>query len=173
MKTAEMNKTAHRVVSRDEWLAARIELLKNEKELTRLRDAHSRQRRELPWVKVEKTYEFDTPEGKRSLADLFAGRSQLVVYHFMCGPEWKEGCPSCSDVSDHIDAALPHLALGRLRFGRRGARFGSLYVWAHDEAERGDFDTERLHAFEDLRRQESELLRPGGRSGVHGEHPRA
>jgi predicted dithiol-disulfide oxidoreductase (DUF899 family) len=100
----------HKVVSRDEWLASRVALLAREKELTRLHDELARQRRALPWVKVEKAYAFDTPEGKRSLADLFAGRSQLVIYHFMFGPDWKEGCPSCSFVSDHIDGAVPHLA---------------------------------------------------------------
>jgi predicted dithiol-disulfide oxidoreductase (DUF899 family) len=110
MKTANTPLSAHRIVSRDEWLAARVDLLKKEKELTRLRDEQSRQRRELPWVKVEKVYAFDAPEGKRTLADLFAGRSQLIVYHFMFGPDWAEGCPSCSFVADHLDGALAHLA---------------------------------------------------------------
>ena len=80
------------------------------KESTRLRDKLSAERRDLPWVKVEKNYVFDAPDGKVTLADLFAGRSQLVIYHFMFGPDWQEGCPSCSFVSDHIDGALPHLA---------------------------------------------------------------
>jgi predicted dithiol-disulfide oxidoreductase (DUF899 family) len=110
MKTAKSLASGHKVVSRDEWLAARIELLKKEKELTRLRDEQSRRRRELPWVKVEKDYVFDTPEGKRRLSELFDGRSQLIVYHFMFGPDWAEGCPSCSFVADHIDGALVHLA---------------------------------------------------------------
>src|SRR5690348_9489945 len=100
----------HQVVSLDEWTEARKELLSKEKELTRLRDRLAVERRALPWVKIEKDYFFDTPEGKVTLADLFAGRSQLVIYHFMFGPEWNEGCPSCSFVSDHIDGALPHLA---------------------------------------------------------------
>jgi predicted dithiol-disulfide oxidoreductase (DUF899 family) len=99
-----------RIVSRDEWLAARRQHLAQEKELTRLRDELARKRRELPWVKVEKRYDFDGPGGKQSLGDLFAGRSQLVVYHFMFGPDWQEGCPSCSFVSDHVDGALAHLA---------------------------------------------------------------
>jgi predicted dithiol-disulfide oxidoreductase (DUF899 family) len=99
-----------KVVSQPEWLAARKEFLKKEKELTRLRDAVSRQRRELPWVKIEKEYVFDAPDGKKTLADLFQGRSQLIVYHFMFGPEWKEGCPSCSFNMDHTDGALVHLA---------------------------------------------------------------
>jgi predicted dithiol-disulfide oxidoreductase (DUF899 family) len=99
-----------RVVSPAEWLAARKELLSKEKELTRLRDKLSQQRRELPWVKVEKDYVFDAPSGKERLADLFAGKSQLIVYHFMFGPEWAEGCPSCSFNMDHTDGALVHLA---------------------------------------------------------------
>ena len=98
-----------RIVSREEWLAARKAHLAREKEFTRQRDELSRQRRELPWVKVEKNYEFDGPEGKESLSDLFDGRGQLILYHFMFGPDWKEGCKSCSFVSDHIEAARIHL----------------------------------------------------------------
>jgi predicted dithiol-disulfide oxidoreductase (DUF899 family) len=100
----------HAVVSREEWLAAREQLLEKGKEATRLSDRIAAERRALPWVKVDKTYLFDTPGGKVSLADLFAGRSQLVIYHFMFGPDWQEGCPSCSFVSDHFDGTLPHLA---------------------------------------------------------------
>jgi predicted dithiol-disulfide oxidoreductase (DUF899 family) len=100
----------HKIVSRDTWIAARKELLEREKESTRLRDELSTWRRELPWVKIEKNYVFDSPGGKVALADLFAGRSQLVIYHFMFGPDWEEGCPSCSFVSDHFDGTLPHLA---------------------------------------------------------------
>jgi predicted dithiol-disulfide oxidoreductase (DUF899 family) len=99
----------HRVVSREDWLAARRQLLGKEKEFTRRRDRLSAERRELPWVKVEKEYVFDTPDGKETLADLFGGRSQLMVYHFMFGPGWEQGCPSCSFVSDHIDGANWHL----------------------------------------------------------------
>jgi predicted dithiol-disulfide oxidoreductase (DUF899 family) len=99
----------HPVVSQEEWLAARKALLQKEKEETRLRDAVNAARLALPWVKVEKPYIFDTPAGKKSLADLFGGRSQLIVYHFMLGPGWKAGCPGCSFLSDHIDGALPHL----------------------------------------------------------------
>lgn len=99
-----------KLVSRDEWLAARKELLAREKRLTRERDAISALRRELPWVKVEKNYVFDGPKGKETLADLFDGRSQLIIYHFMFGPEWEEGCPSCSFNMDHTDGALVHLA---------------------------------------------------------------
>jgi len=104
-----------KVVSPVEWLAARKDLLKKEKEFTRLRDELSRQRRELPWEKVEKSYVFDGPKGKETLADLFGGRSQLIVYHFMLGPDWKEGCPSCSYISDHIDGSVVHLAARDVR----------------------------------------------------------
>ena len=99
----------HQVVSRDEWLAARKELLRKEKEFTRLRDQLSAERRALPWVKVEKTYVFDGPDGKVTLADLFGGRSQLVVKHFMFGPDWSEGCVGCSFELDHTEGALQHL----------------------------------------------------------------
>lgn len=99
----------HRIVSPEEWIAARKKLLAKEKELTRLSDELAGERRTLPWVRVEKDYFFDGPSGKEAFADLFAGRSQLIVYHFMFGPGWKEGCPSCSLVADHFDGVLPHL----------------------------------------------------------------
>jgi predicted dithiol-disulfide oxidoreductase (DUF899 family) len=99
-----------RIVSTTEWLEHRKKLLEKEKELTRLRDQLSAERRSLPWVKIEKNYVFDGPGGKQSLADLFDGRSQLIVYHFMFGPEWAEGCPSCSFMVDHIGGALVHLS---------------------------------------------------------------
>lgn len=104
-----------KVVSPVEWVAARKELLKKEKEFTRLRDEVSRQRRELPWEKVTKPYVFEGPKGKETLADLFGDRSQLIVYHFMLGPDWKEGCPSCSFISDHIDGSVVHLAARDVR----------------------------------------------------------
>jgi predicted dithiol-disulfide oxidoreductase (DUF899 family) len=100
----------HKVVSREQWLVARKAHLAREKELTRLRDALSAERRALPWVRVEKRYVFDGPRGTETLADLFRGRSQLIVYHFMLGPGWKEGCKSCSFLADHIDGARVHLA---------------------------------------------------------------
>jgi predicted dithiol-disulfide oxidoreductase (DUF899 family) len=99
----------NQVVSREEWLAARTELLAKEKAFTRLRDELSAQRRALPWVKVDKTYEFDGPNGKETLSDLFDGRSQLVVKHFMFGPEWSEGCVGCSFEVDQTHGALVHL----------------------------------------------------------------
>jgi predicted dithiol-disulfide oxidoreductase (DUF899 family) len=99
-----------KIVSREEWLAARRKLLEREKQLTHERDAVAAERRRLPWVKVEKSYLFDSPDGKKTLADLFGGKSQLVVYHFMFGPDWNEGCPSCSFNMDHTDGTLVHLA---------------------------------------------------------------
>jgi predicted dithiol-disulfide oxidoreductase (DUF899 family) len=101
---------APRIASRREWYAERLDLLEKEKEFTRARDALSAARRELPWVKVEKDYVFDAPEGKVSLRDLFAGRSQLVIYHFMFHPDWQAGCKSCSFWSESFDAVGPHLA---------------------------------------------------------------
>ena len=98
------------IVSREEWTNARKTLLAKEKENTRQRDELVRQRRQLPWVKVDEKYVFDSPQGKVALADLFRGKSQLVVYHFMFGPDWAEGCPSCSYVCDHLNGAVPHLA---------------------------------------------------------------
>ena len=100
----------HKVVSHDQWIAARKAYLAEEKAFTRARDALARKRRELPWEKVEKNYVFDTPQGKRSLADLFGGKNQLIVYHFMLGPGWEAGCPSCSFLADHFDGAVIHLA---------------------------------------------------------------
>ena len=97
------------VVSREEWLDARRALLATEKEETKLRDKIRTDRRNMPWVKVDKTYTFDTPAGKKTLAELFDGRSQLMIYHFMFGPDWEAGCPGCSFLSDHIDGTLAHL----------------------------------------------------------------
>lgn len=101
--------TDHRVVSREEWIVARKALLAKEKELTRERDRLSAERRELPWVKVDKSYVFDGPDGEQTLAELFDGRSQLIVYHFMYGPDWETGCKSCSFLADHFDPAIVHL----------------------------------------------------------------
>jgi predicted dithiol-disulfide oxidoreductase (DUF899 family) len=100
----------HAVVAVDQWVAERKKLLAREKELTRLRDQISRERRALPWVRVDKNYVFDAPEGRRTLADLFDGRRQLLVQHFMFAPGWEQGCPSCSYMADHSDGANLHLA---------------------------------------------------------------
>ncbi len=99
-----------KTVSHAEWTDARKEFLKKEKEFTRLRDELSRQRRELPWERVEKQYVFEGPRGKETFADLFDGRGQLIIYHFMLGPGWSEGCPSCSYLADHFDGMTIHLA---------------------------------------------------------------
>lgn len=98
-----------RTASPAEWLAARLELLRAEKEFTRQHDALAARRRALPWVKLTKSYTFDSPHGRVSLADLFDGRSQLIVQHFMFGPGWEEGCPSCSFMLDHVNPLVPHL----------------------------------------------------------------
>jgi len=100
----------HKIVSHEEWIAARKAYLTDEKAFSRARDALARKRRELPWEKVQKNYVFDTAHGKQSLADLFGSKSQLIVYHFMLGPGWEAGCPSCSFLADHFDGAVVHLA---------------------------------------------------------------
>ena len=102
--------TDHKTGTREEWLAARLELLEAEKALTRQSDELARQRQELPWVRVDKEYRFETDEGQASLADLFRGRSQLLVYHFMFGPDYTAGCPSCSAIADGFDRSAVHLA---------------------------------------------------------------
>ena len=130
----------HEIVSRSEWTTARAKLLAEEKELTRLRDRVSERRRDLPWVKVEKNYGFDGPNGRETLSDLFDGRSQLVVRHFMFGPDWEEGCVGCSFWSDHLDGALVHLehhdvtvvVVSRAPFGKIEAfrrRMGWRFKW--------------------------------------------
>ena len=105
----------HTVVNEEQWVAARKELLQKEKEFTRQRDQISRLRRELPWVQVTNNYVFDGPQGKETLADLFGGKSQLIIYHFMFGPGWEEGCPSCSMLADHFEGSLAHLAARDVR----------------------------------------------------------
>ena len=102
--------TTHKTSTREEWLAARLDLLKGEKELTRRSDEVARQRQELPWVRIDKEYRFDTDEGSASLADLFRGRSQLLIYHFMFGPDYTAGCPACSAIADGFNGVAVHLA---------------------------------------------------------------
>jgi predicted dithiol-disulfide oxidoreductase (DUF899 family) len=133
--------TKHTTGTRQEWLAARLELLKAEKELTRRGDELARRRQELPWVRLEKEYRFDTEEGSASLRDLFRGRSQLLVYHFMFGPDYTAGCPSCSAIADGFNGFAVHLAnhdvmlwavsrapLAKLQAYRR--RMGWTFPWA-------------------------------------------
>ena len=155
----------HEIVSPAEWLVARKDLLKREKELTRLRDQLSVERRALPWVKIDKEYVFDAPEGKVTLADLFGGRSQLIIYHFMFGPDWKEGCPSCSFVSDHLDGARSHLAardvtltmVSRAPLAKIEAfkkRMGWRFPWVSSFGSDFNYDYPRLvHAREEAARQ--------------------
>jgi len=107
--TTDTNTAQHTVVTSDRWIAERKKLLAREKELTRMRDQIARERRALPWVLIEKDYVFDTPSGPRALADLFDGRRQLLVEHFMLGPGWEQGCPSCSYMADHVDGMQIHL----------------------------------------------------------------
>ena len=101
--------TDHKIVSESEWVEQRKQLLAREKELTHLQEKIAEERRALPWVKVTKDYVFDTPQGKKTLSELFDGRSQLIVYHFMYSPEWEAGCTGCSFLSDHVDGANQHL----------------------------------------------------------------
>ncbi len=141
----------HNVVSREEWLEARKAHLVKEKELTRQRDRLSAERRELPWVRVDKRYVFDGPDGEQALADLFDGRSQLIVHHFMFGPGWKEGCDGCSFLADHIDGAnlhLPHhdvtlLAVSRApraEFEPFKERMGWRFRWVSSHGSDFNFD---------------------------------
>src|ERR1700685_3867703 len=105
----QATKPSHPVASRAQWLAARKALLEKEKQFTHLRDELAQLRQQLPWVKVEKPYSFETPCGTHTLADLFGDQSQLLVYHFMFGPDWPEGCPSCSMIADALNAIAPHI----------------------------------------------------------------
>src|SRR6478735_2422479 len=102
--------TTHTTATREDWLAARLDLLEAEKELTRRSDDLAQRRQELPWVRIEKPYRFETEEGNASLADLFKGRSQLLIYHFMFGPDYTAGCPSCSSIADGFEGIAVHLA---------------------------------------------------------------
>jgi predicted dithiol-disulfide oxidoreductase (DUF899 family) len=153
--------TEHKVGTREEWLAAREELLEREKELTRRGDELARQRRELPWVRVDKEYRFETDDGTKTLAELFDGRSQLLVYHFMFGPEYTAGCPVCSAGADTFDGAVPHLKardvmflcvsrapLERLQAYKR--RMGWTFPWASSLGTDFNFDFDVSHTEEQL-----------------------
>lgn len=158
---AEVNLKNHKVVSRQEWIVARQEFLKKEKALSQLRDEMSAALRALPWVRVEKNYVFDTEKGEQTLSDLFEGRSQLMVYHFMFGPEWEEGCDGCTFVSDHVDAARQHfehrdityVAVSRAPLEKLDAykkRMGWTFRWVSSDD--GDFNYDFQASFrqEDL-----------------------
>ncbi|UYG06592.1 DUF899 domain-containing protein [Halomonas sp. M4R1S46] len=155
--------TTHRTGTRDEWLAARLELLEEEKALTRHSDALARRRQALPWVRVDKAYRFETDDGSASLADLFRGRSQLLVYHFMFGPDYAAGCPSCSAIADGFDGIVVHLAhhdvmlwavsrapLAKLQAYRR--RMGWRFPWASSLG--GDFNFDFNVAFTEAQQRE-------------------
>jgi len=141
----------HAIVSQSEWLSARKALLAKEKEFTKRRDELSRQRRELPWVKVDKPYAFEGPEGKQSLAELFDGRSQLIVYHFMFGADWQAGCPHCSHWADNFNGIIVHLnqrdvtmlAVSRAPFVKLAAykkRMGWSFKWVSSLGTDFNFD---------------------------------
>ena len=155
--------TKHMTGTRTEWLAARLELLEAEKELTRLSDDLARRRQELPWVRVEKEYRFETDEGSASLADLFHGRSQLLVYHFMFGPDYTAGCPSCSAIADGFNGSVVHLAnhdvtlsavsrapLATLQAYKR--RMGWAFPWASSHG--GDFNFDFSVSFTEKQQRE-------------------
>ena len=144
--------TDHKTGTRDEWLAARLDLLQAEKALTRQSDELARRRQALPWVRIDKGYRFDTEQGSATLADLFRGRTQLLMYHFMFGPDYKAGCPSCSSIADGFDGFAVHLAnhdvtlcavsrapLAKLLAYRQ--RMGWTFPWAssHDSDFNADF----------------------------------
>jgi predicted dithiol-disulfide oxidoreductase (DUF899 family) len=141
----------HKVASQKEWLAARKALLVKEKKFTRLRDQLSQQRRELPWVKVDKEYVFDGPKGKETLSELFDGRSQLIVYHFMFGPDWDAGCKHCSFWADNFNGIIVHLnhrdvtmlAVSRAPFSKLAAyqkRMGWTFTWVSSSETDFNFD---------------------------------
>src|SRR5215467_15727356 len=141
----------HRVVSSDEWTRTRKEFLQKEKEFTRVRDELIRLRRELPWERVDKPYVFDGPDGKVTLSDLFAGRSQLVVYHFMFAPDWEEGCKSCSFWADNFERSVVHLtardvtlvAVSRAPLSKLEAfkrRMGWTFTWVSSAGNDFNFD---------------------------------
>src|SRR5919197_6368331 len=143
--------TKHLTGTREAWLAARLELLQAEKELTRQGDAVARRRQELPWVRIDKTYRFDTDEGSASLPDLFRGRSQLLVYHFMFGPDYNAGCPACSAIADGFNGFAVHLAnhdvmlwaISRAPLAKLQAykqRMGWTFPWASSAG--GDFNAD-------------------------------
>jgi len=152
--------TSHKTGTREEWLAARLELLDAEKELTRRSDQVARQRQELPWVRVDKDYRFETDEGTASLADLFRGRSQLLIYHFMLGPDYTAGCPSCSAIADGFNGSAVHLAnhdvsffavsrapLEKIQAYRR--RMGWSFPWASAYGSDFNFDFGVAHTKEE------------------------
>ena len=172
----------HRIVSHEEWIAARKDFLANEKEFTRLRDHLSEQRRNLPWERVEKNYVFDAPEGKVTLAELFADRSQLIVYHFMFDPSWEAGCKNCSFWADNYNPAVIHLnhrdanlvAISRAPLAKLEAyekRMGWKFKWVSSAGNDFNYDFHVTHTPDELQRGEGYYnYRPVKTSGA-GEWP--
>lgn len=165
--------TEHRTGTREEWEAAREKLLEREKELTRLNDELARQRSELPWVPIDKEYSFETEDGTRTLTELFDGRSQLLIYNFMFGPEYEAGCPVCSSIADGFDGSLAHLAardvtmicVSRAPIEKLLAyreRMGWSFDWASSEGSDFNFDFGRSHTPEEV----SSFLEGGASPGV-------
>jgi predicted dithiol-disulfide oxidoreductase (DUF899 family) len=153
----------NQIVSREEWLEASRALLAKEKEATHLRDRINVQRNAMPWVKVEQDYVFDTSAGRKKLSELFDGRSQLIIYHFMLGPKWEAGCPGCSFLADHLDGTLPHLnnhdvtlvAVSRAPLAKIDAykrRMGWHFPWVSSAASTFNFDYNVSFTEEDLAR---------------------
>jgi predicted dithiol-disulfide oxidoreductase (DUF899 family) len=174
--------TAHRIGTREEWLAARLELLDAEKELTRRSDELARRRQELPWVRVDKEYRFETDKGSASLADLFRGRSQLLVYHFMFGPDYVAGCPSCSAIADGFDGFVVHLehhdvtlsAVSRAPFAKLEAykrRMGWRFPWASALGSDFNFDFNASITHEQQREGSYEYNYRRGRPAPDGAPP--
>ena len=176
--------TTHKTGTREQWLAARLELLEAEKELTHRSDEVARQRQELPWVRIDKAYRFEKDEGNASLADLFGGRSQLLIYHFMFGPDYTGGCPSCSSIADGFDGFAVHLAnhdvmlsavsrapLAKLQAYKR--RMGWTFPWASSFG--GDFNADFSVGFTKAQQDEGAIeynyRREGTRQLQGGESP--
>ncbi len=166
--------TSHKTGTREQWLAARLDLLKSEKELTRRSDELAQQRQDLPWVRIDKEYRFETDEGSASLADLFRGRSQLLVYHFMFGPDYTAGCPSCSMIADGFNGFAVHLAnhdvtlsavsrapVAKLQAFQR--RIGWTFPWASSFG--GDFNFDFNVWFTDQQHREGKVEYNYRRSG--------
>lgn len=158
--------TMHKTGTREEWLAARLALLQEEKELTQRSDALAQRRQELPWVAIDKEYHFETEEGSNSLADLFKGRSQLVVYHFMFGPDYQAGCPSCSSIADSFNGIVVHLenhdvafsAVSRAPLARLRAykqRMGWTFPWASSFS--SDFNNDFSVSFTEKQQNEGDI----------------
>jgi predicted dithiol-disulfide oxidoreductase (DUF899 family) len=167
VKKRANNMTKHMTGTREEWLALRLKLLKEEKDLTRRSDELARRRQELPWVRIDKEYKFEIDEGTVSLKDLFRGRSQLLVYHFMFGPDYKAGCPSCSSIADGFDGFIAHLAnhdvilwaVSRAQIEKLQAykqRMGWMFPWASSSGSEFNYDFNVSYTEEQQRKGELE-----------------